>query len=87
MDVITKVFYFRGALHGAATLCPSVLATDSADALHTTHDAGRNAVLALGFARDVGSASSQPDSLALVPGGNTAQRLNTLFGAFHLLSP
>jgi len=35
------------------------LAADSADALHTTDDAGRNAVLALGYARDVGNASNQ----------------------------
>ncbi len=35
------------------------LAADSADALHTTDDAGRNALLALGYARDVGNASNQ----------------------------
>jgi len=35
------------------------LAADSADALHTTDDAGRNAVLAFEYARDVGSASNQ----------------------------
>jgi len=33
------------------------LAADSADALHTTDDAGRNAVLALGYARDVGNSN------------------------------